>query len=31
LGALALGLAASLSWGFADFIGGIESRRLPVL
>jgi len=31
LGALALGLAASLSWGFADFVGGIEARRMPVL
>jgi EamA-like transporter family len=29
--ALALGLLASLSWGFADFIGGFEARRLPVL
>jgi hypothetical protein len=29
--ALALGLVASLSWGFADFIGGFEARRLPVL
>jgi drug/metabolite transporter (DMT)-like permease len=24
-------LAASFSWGFADFIGGVEARRLPVL
>jgi drug/metabolite transporter (DMT)-like permease len=31
LSALALGLVASLSWGVADFIGGVEARRLPVL
>jgi hypothetical protein len=31
LGALVLGLVASLSWGVADFIGGVEARRLPVL
>jgi drug/metabolite transporter (DMT)-like permease len=29
--AIALGLAASLSWGVADFMGGIQSRRLPVV
>jgi drug/metabolite transporter (DMT)-like permease len=29
--AIALGLAASLSWGVADFIGGIQSRRMPVV
>ena len=29
--AIALGLAASLSWGIADFIGGIQSRRMPVV
>lgn len=29
--AIVLGLAASLSWGVADFIGGIQSRRMPVL
>jgi drug/metabolite transporter (DMT)-like permease len=29
--AIALGLAASLSWGFADFLGGIQSRRMPVV
>src|SRR3954453_139006 len=27
--AIALGLAASLSWGVADFFGGIQSRRMP--
>jgi drug/metabolite transporter (DMT)-like permease len=26
-----LALAASASWGFADFLGGIKSRNLPVL
>jgi drug/metabolite transporter (DMT)-like permease len=31
LSALVLGLVASLSWGVADFIGGVEARRLPVL
>jgi drug/metabolite transporter (DMT)-like permease len=30
-GALALALVASLSWGVADFIGGVEARRLSVL
>ena len=29
--AIALGLAASLSWGVADFLGGIQSRRMPVV
>jgi drug/metabolite transporter (DMT)-like permease len=29
--AILLGLAASLSWGVADFIGGIQSRRMPVV
>ncbi len=29
--AVALALASSLSWGFADFFGGIQSRRRPVL
>lgn len=28
---VALGLAASLSWGIADFLGGQESRRMPAL
>lgn len=31
MGAIALGLAASLSWGVADFLGGIQSRRMPVV
>jgi drug/metabolite transporter (DMT)-like permease len=29
--AIAFGLAASLSWGVADFLGGIQSRRMPVV
>jgi drug/metabolite transporter (DMT)-like permease len=29
--ALVLGLAASLSWGLADFLGGFQSKRLPAL
>ena len=29
--AVALSLAASLAWGFSDFIGGISSRRMQVL
>jgi drug/metabolite transporter (DMT)-like permease len=29
--AIALGLAASLSWGVADFLGGIQSRRIPAV
>lgn len=29
--AIVLGLAASLSWGVADFFGGIQSRRMPVV
>lgn len=29
--AIALGLGSSLCWGFSDFIGGLQSRRLPVL
>jgi len=28
---LALALSASLCWGVADFIGGLQSRRLPLL
>ena len=31
MGAAALALAASLSWGVADFLGGLKSRTLPVL
>lgn len=29
--ALALALLASLSWGFADFVAGVQARRAPVL
>ncbi len=29
--ALSLSLAACLGWGLADFLGGIESRRLPTI
>jgi drug/metabolite transporter (DMT)-like permease len=29
--AIALGLAASVSWGVADFLGGMQSRRMPVV
>jgi drug/metabolite transporter (DMT)-like permease len=29
--AIALGLAASLTWGTADFVGGLQARRLPVV
>ena len=29
--ALALALGSSLCWGVADFIGGVQSRRLPLL
>lgn len=29
--AVALGLAASLSWGFSDFLGGLKSRTLDLL
>jgi drug/metabolite transporter (DMT)-like permease len=29
--AIVLGLAASLSWGTADFIGGLQARRIPVV
>src|SRR4051794_10633981 len=31
MGAIALGLAASLSWGVADFFGGIQARRMAVV
>jgi drug/metabolite transporter (DMT)-like permease len=29
--ALAISLASSFSWGVSDFLGGLQSRRLPVL
>jgi drug/metabolite transporter (DMT)-like permease len=28
---IALGLAASLTWGTADFLGGLQARRIPVV
>jgi drug/metabolite transporter (DMT)-like permease len=28
--AIALGLGSSVCWGLADFLGGLQSRRLPV-
>jgi drug/metabolite transporter (DMT)-like permease len=31
MAAIALGLTSSLAWGFADFFGGIQSRRRPLL
>jgi drug/metabolite transporter (DMT)-like permease len=31
MAAIVLGLASSLAWGFADFFGGIQSRRRPLL
>jgi drug/metabolite transporter (DMT)-like permease len=29
--AVAFALSASVAWGFADFLGGVESRRRPML
>jgi drug/metabolite transporter (DMT)-like permease len=31
MGALLLAFASSVSWGVADFMGGLKSRRLPLL
>jgi drug/metabolite transporter (DMT)-like permease len=31
VGALLLAFASSISWGVADFLGGLKSRRLPTL
>ena len=31
MAALALAFASSVSWGIADFIGGLKSRQLPLL
>jgi hypothetical protein len=29
--AIALGLGSSVCWGLADFLGGLQSRRVPVV
>lgn len=29
--AIALALGGSLTWGVADFLGGLKTRKLPVL
>ena len=31
MGAIALAFASSVSWGVADFVGGLKSRVLPIL
>src|SRR4051794_38372901 len=31
MAAVVLGLASSLSWGFSDFFGGLQSRKRPLL
>src|ERR671931_769475 len=31
MSALLLAFASSVSWGFADFMGGLKSRQLPLL
>lgn len=31
MAAVALGLLSGIAWGFADFLGGLQSRRLPLL
>ena len=31
MGAILLAFASSVSWGVADFIGGLKSRALPIL
>jgi len=31
LGVVALGLTSSITWGVSDFLGGVASRRAPLL